>query len=124
VNRTGTLRRHKWLRRGTQPLRRTRLRAKGGSLFPHRRNPAYRAWIRTFPCVVPGCEGAAEPCHVIRKSQGGDDVGNLYPGCRRHHDEQHEHGTLGPFERKYGLDLAQIAAGYGEGWAQLRGLPF
>jgi len=55
-------------------------------------------------------------CHVRGKRMWGD-VGNCWPGCPKHHAEQHDHG-IATFQLKYQLDLAQIAAGYAEGWAQ------
>jgi hypothetical protein len=122
LKRTKPMRRRTWLatkaeiRRGKKRLtRRTPLRAKGGSLFPHRRDRAHQAWIRTFPCVVPGCPHPAQCCHVKTQGSGGGDVGNCYPACAWHHVvEQHGLGGIPAFEHQYGLNLRTIAANLGE----------
>ena len=130
MKRGGALRRRTPLRQGVKGLRRTRLlrdgatplnrsgplKVKGRSRFPGRRCPAYRAWIRTFPCVVPGCPRLTVCCHVKSQGAAGDDVGDCFPGCRAHHDEQHAHG-LDTFQVQYGLDLEAISAAYGRLWA-------
>jgi hypothetical protein len=85
------------------------------SRFPHRRHPAFLAWLRTYPCVL--CGNSAEPAHVKSRGAGGDDIGNTVPLCRTHHREQHDTG-IQSFARKYGIDLAQVAAGYGEAFTQ------
>ena len=79
---------------------------------------AFRRWIATHPCVVPGCENPAECCHRRNRRMWGD-VGNCFPGCHYHHREvQHRHG-IKTFQARYNLhDLDLICAGYGEAWAQ------
>ena len=43
------------LRRSTKPIaRRSRLKAKGGSRFPHRRCQPYLDWLKEQPCIVSG----------------------------------------------------------------------
>jgi hypothetical protein len=85
------------------------------SRFPHRRNPAFVTWIRTQECVI--CGAPAEPAHVKTRGAGGDDLGNICPLCHRDHMEQHAIG-IKSFARKYGIDLAQVAAAYGEAYSQ------
>ena len=90
------------------------------------RDPAYREWITSHPCVVEGCENPAQCCHYRNKRMWGD-IGNCYPGCQRHHiEEEHRHGKK-TFQAKHNLDLPQIVAAFGEAWAQRQnasGLPF
>lgn len=108
------------------PLKRTtRLKARGKSRFPKRRNPDYLAWIRTLPCVIwgqdlallrprdwcspiPGQRYGVEAAHVKTRGSGGNDVGNTVPLCPWHHDEQE--GATAAFNEKYKVDLAAIAA--------------
>ena len=89
-------------------LERERSRARG-----HRECPAHRAWVRRHHCCVPGCLRRRIECaHVRREADGGM---GLKPSdcwsvslCRDHHIEQHEIGELA-FERRYGLDLRELA---------------
>ena len=78
------------------------------------RNPVYRAWIRTLACVVPRCRSRDIHCAHVRVKRYGPDVGNCVPLCARHHDEQHK--GIKTFQRKYGLNLAELAAGLGAEW--------
>ena len=95
------------------------------------KNEPYRAFIRTLPCVLwvrdpCECGGflrvsskryATEACHLkSRGAGGGDEPGQLWPGCQKHHQESH---TLGrkSFERKYAISLTAIAA---ELWEQFQ----
>lgn len=71
--------------------------------------PALVAWIRGQPCVVPNCGRPGECAHVRVRLHG--DVANcvpLSPGCHR---ELHSIG-IASFERRYSLDLRQLAAHY------------
>ena len=108
---------------------RQRLQVKGESRFPHRRDPAYQAYIRGLPCALTTHlrnltleEIAARgwwPCgsrperdrveaaHLQTRGAGGDDRGNLVPLCAAHHDEQEGHTKR--FCLKYGGDLYQLA---------------
>jgi hypothetical protein len=83
--------------------------------------PEYRDWIRQQPCVLADqrpchCQGflgvgnriASEPCHIKSRGARGGDFNNLYPGCQRHHGEQHRNG-IDTFGRKHGLNLTRIA---------------
>ena len=89
--------------------RRYRKRANG--------DPAYREWIAGFACVV--CGAPSVCCHVRGKRMWGD-IGNCWPGCTTHHDEQHAHG-IQTFSLKYSLDLPGTAAGFGEVWLEYHG---
>src|SRR5947208_495541 len=107
------------LKRG-KPLQRTaRLKVRGKSRFPKRRDLAYTKWIRTLPCllwarVTPpdygrhwtdhSCWGALQVCHVRSRGAGGDDRGNVVPLCARAHAEQHRIG-IRSFQARWGIDL-------------------
>ncbi len=101
----------------TKPLRRSsmprggKLKAKGGSRFPKRRDDVYRAWIRTLPCVVasPYCFGHVEAAHVGKtRGAGAWDRGFCVPLCFAHHTEQE--GRTKKFNATYRVDLEAIAA--------------
>jgi hypothetical protein len=104
-----TLARGAGLKRGTSRLTRTAMK-------PHRPKPKpwacepLRAYVRSLPCVVPGCLGKSQACHVRSRGAGGVDFWNLYPGCARHHLFE-EHGLMGQrgFEALHRLNLHQIA---------------
>jgi hypothetical protein len=73
--------------------------------------PAYRAWIRGWPCVAcPSRETQA--AHLPRVKQHGD-AQNLVPLCGTHHMEQHNMGVQS-FAERYGLDLESLANWYWE----------
>ena len=75
--------------------------------------PAHRAWVRRHHCCVPGCLGRPIECaHVRRDTDGGvalkpSDCWSISL-CRDHHLEQHQVGELA-FERRYGVDLRELA---------------
>lgn len=83
-----------------------------------RRFPAHRAWINGFLCSVTlsdrptDCDGATECAHVRRGTDGG--IGQkpsdwwTIPLCRAHHQEQHQIGEQA-FEKKYGIDMKELA---------------
>ena len=78
--------------------------------------PAHRAWVRKHHCSVPGCLALPIECaHVRRGTDGGT---GLKPSdrwvvslCAKHHMEQHRIGERA-FERKYGLDLFELAEAF------------
>lgn len=91
---------------------------------PEDRNAEVRAtdeglqeFARRLPCAV--CRRptiASEPCHVRTRRRFGDWVeadgavqGNLWPGCDRHHREQHDRG-IKTFEVLHGIDLERVGA--------------
>ena len=71
-----------------------------------------QAWVRSFPCSVPGC--VVSPCDNAH-SAGDGGMGRkasaryVLPLCRAHHREQHRVGVAS-FEAKYGFRLADEAA--------------
>ncbi len=79
--------------------------------------PGFRDWIRRQPCILADrdpCECGKyvnvgtkrtpiAACHIRTRRNNGD-MGNLYPGCAKHHQEQHQMGVKS-FEQKYGLNL-------------------
>lgn len=105
--------------RAWKPLKRTKFKARGkrtkrsgGHLFPRSVDAARRAFVRTFPCAPCLASGATQrtktqACHLKSRGAGGPDAGNLWPGCERHHIEQHTDG-LATFQRRYRLNLARI----------------
>jgi co-chaperonin GroES (HSP10) len=90
-------------------VKRSPLRRKGKSRFPKRRDPAYLAWIRLQPCCI--CGQDAEPHHVVSQGAGGDDVGNVLPLCRHHHQDFHNWGIWG-FEARWKVDCKAMAIEY------------
>ena len=119
MKRSAQLSRKTSLARGGPLRRRVGLRVKYRSRFPRRRDAAYRAWVASMPCLVPGCRRPAECCHIKSRGAGGDDVGNCVPMDRFHHQEQHHLGIL-TFQVRYGLDLAGRAKLLGDAWWLLR----
>lgn len=77
---------------------------------------AHRAWVRKHHCSVPDCAWLPIECaHVRRETDGGI---ALKPSdrwvislCTQHHAEQHRLGER-TFERKYGLDLVELAQAF------------
>ena len=81
------------------------------------RSPRHRAWVRTLPCSVPGCDSDDIHAHHVRKGAGvgmKPADGNCAPLCFDHHSEGHLIGWR-TFEVRHGLDLSAIAARL---WAQ------
>lgn len=78
-----------------------------------KRDDAHLQWIRSLPCCVPGCTEAASAHHVRSAANSGVGLkprdANAVPVCHRHHMEGHSRGWE-TFEKKYGLDLAKLAA--------------
>lgn len=92
---------------------------RGGHAFPKNVDEAYRAWIRTLPCLLANrplylgsfthvCWGAVQVCHVKTRGSGGADRNNVVPMCAGAHDQQ---GVLGirDFEKHWRVDLKTIA---------------
>ena len=89
---------------------------------------SFREFVRRLPCVVclrPTLGG--DPCHLHTKRVAGDWleldgelVGNLFPGCRTHHAEQHDRGVK-TFASSHALDLhavcVVIGRAYQRGWS-------
>lgn len=83
---------------------------------PRRDFPRHRAFVRSHHCCVPGCDaGPIEFAHVRTAANSGT---GLKPGdesgvslCRDHHAEQHRIGAIS-FQKRHGIDLAQLAAEY------------
>lgn len=77
---------------------------------------AHRAWVRRHHCCVPGCHKLPIECAHVRSGTDGG-IG-LKPSdrwvislCVSHHVEQHQIGE-GRFQRRYGLDLGQLAVAF------------
>ena len=96
-----TLERTSSLARGASKLARTPLKAKRRKPKPGD-DPAYKAWIRSLPCVVGGskkknCKGRLDPHHMTggkgdQRRGKGQTVSdrNALPLCRMHHDDIHD----------------------------------
>jgi hypothetical protein len=71
-------------------------------------------WVcRQFECAVSGkptavCGGINHAHHVTTRGAGGGDE-QIVPLCAIHHEEGHRSGWE-TFERRYNVDLAQMAA--------------
>ncbi|WP_443025912.1 DUF968 domain-containing protein [Sphingomonas sp. RB1R13] len=89
---------------------------KDRQLRVERECPAHRAWVRSHYCSIPGCMSRSIECaHVRRGTDGGmalkpSDVWTISL-CSNHHEEQHRLGEH-RFERKYGLDLRELALNF------------
>lgn len=79
--------------------------------FAKHRDDAYTDWIKTLGCIICGRPGV-DPLHIRPRSLGSDDRNNVVPGCRWHHDQQE--GKTAEFERKYGVNLRELARWYTE----------
>ena len=130
------------LRAGKPLARRTRLARSAKRIttrtvsqrFAKRRDPAYQAFVRGYPCALAGrqavdgrwhqCRGAVEFSHVKSRGAGGDDVGNGVPLCSGGHrwDAKAWH-VMGPasFQRFWRIDLEEIAAGLATMWREQEG---
>ena len=112
------IQRKKPLKRGAPPKRSTKsIRPQkqdpSKRRFAHLRDEAYQVWVRQQPCVLASanhyCLGPIQSCHVRARGTGAPDRGNCYPCCLGGHSLQHAIG-LRSFEKRFGLDLAAVAA--------------
>lgn len=81
--------------------------------------PRHRAFVRRHSCVVTlgklydECDGPIQCCHYRTAANSGTAIKPpdwwTFSACRKHHAEQHTIGQLA-FERKYGINLADICA--------------
>jgi len=104
-------------------VRRTPLRSRGGSRFPHRRDPAFMAWMLVQVQNGERCEvdsadcdywpsGQAERVHLDAKGSGGDDKGNCCLLCHKHHGLQEKRTAW--FERRFKINLRARARRWAE----------
>jgi hypothetical protein len=99
------------------PLKRSakRIKIRGRSRFPKRRNPEFLQAVREMDCLIADRHMCVfwpdrpnvEPAHLKTVGSGGNDVGNVVPLCPRAHDEQEGHTE--EFEARYGIVLADEA---------------
>lgn len=117
----------KGLKRGAPMKRGQRLKAfnvkRQGKRFPKGSMPEYRAFVRTFPCVLAGlkghkCFGDVVFMHVRNDGNGGGDYGNGLPGCAiAAHEDQHGHGIKSWAQKWFAgtvetlVEMAQVYAG-------------
>ena len=106
------------------PIRRKRSKAKADAAYERNYGPL-AAFVREYRCCV--CKSTETfACHVKGKRaygawltcpHTGDRIGNIYPACKTHHDEQHDHG-IKTFEAKYGFSLSGLAADLGRAFEE------
>lgn len=83
--------------------------------------PRHRAYVRRHVCIVPGCDGVPQFCHIraglpantpswARPGPGRKSYDAFgFPACPQHHPfDQHQHGER-EFERRYGVNLLKEA---------------
>lgn len=73
------------------------------------KDPSHLAYVRTLPCVVPGCKNRKiEAMHTGGRglSQKSSDK-RAIPGCADHHHVYHKIGRR-RFEEQYGIDIERI----------------
>jgi hypothetical protein len=83
VKRSSPPRRTSWLRPGQPPKRSGRIRSSQQRIttrrvskrFKHRRDPDYKAWIKTLPCLVAGLPRVQE-LHGVERTGPSTDVGD------------------------------------------------
>lgn len=78
---------------------------------------AYRDLIVSLGCCVCG-RSPSEPAHVKSRGAGGT-AKDMVPLCSEHHREQHQIG-IRSFERKHGIDLAELARVYWSRWGNIQ----
>jgi len=74
---------------------------------PPARDDAYKAWISSKPCLIPGCIRRTEVAHVGTTGKGTGQKCSDYeavPLCYYHHHEQHCRGVKW-FQRRYRVDF-------------------
>ena len=76
--------------------------------------PRHRRWVKSHGCCVPGCPAAAVDFAHLRSAANvgtGEKPHDIFGVslCRVHHAEQHRLGVAA-FDRKYGVDLWDLAA--------------
>ena len=94
-------------------------RIKRNKVKPQTRScPAHRAWVRKHHCCVPGCKRMPIECAHVRVGTDGGTA--LKPSdrwvislCAHHHAEQHQLGEQ-RFERRYALDLIELAKSFAQ----------
>ena len=72
------------------------------------RSRSHLDFIRSLPCVIPGCKRKAEAAHIgPRGLSQKADYNRTVPLCAHHHREQHQLGRR-RFEAHYGVDLNAV----------------
>lgn len=97
------------------PQKRPKVRS-GILRSPERVYKRHRRWIRSLSCAVPGCPAPVVPAHLRTAANSGTGLKPhdwyLVPLCVEHHSAQE--GRTQSFNKKYGIDLFDIAAGLAE----------
>jgi hypothetical protein len=101
----------------TPLTRTTRLKAKGGSRYPHRRHPKFMRWMlerlrEGQPCDCGCAHWATDRAHLIAKGSGGDDHGNVVLLWRECHGLQEKRTSV--FCALRGVNLWAIAKQWAE----------
>jgi len=108
-----------WAIHGRKPQRRSNSSTRKGPP----RDEAYKAWIRTLPCIACSVEGRSEAAHV--GTDGGMSMKasdySCVPLCSDCHTQApgayHRIGKRA-FELRHGLLLAHIVAGLNREWPE------
>lgn len=108
------------IRRRRQDFKRPKLKRK---VSGPPRDPEYRSWVASLPCVVPYC--GFQPCHAAHTGHDGgmrqkSSDYSCVPLCPFHHLMVFHTNGRKDFEARYGVNLdAEAARVYGE-WKSLR----
>ena len=99
----------------TELKRRTRLKARGGSMYPHRRHPEFMRWMLDKTTERRPCDGCGRWCwleraHLVAKGSAGYDCGNVSLLCAPCHNSQEKRTDAWIAET--GVDLYAIAREY------------
>ena len=100
------------MRRGGYLKRKTRLKSRGGSLFPHKRQPKFMAWMLEKCSERRPCDGCGqwhwlERAHLKPRGSGGADLSNLALLCNPCHRTSEK--RVDAWIAKHGVDLYAIA---------------
>jgi len=80
------------------------------------RNPRYRAFIKSFPCVGCGRTWGIDPMHTGPHGLGQkSDDRSCLPGCRKCHDQLHKIGPV-RFQEIHGIDFAALIQMFNHFW--------
>jgi hypothetical protein len=100
-------------------VRRTPLRNRGRPRPVRNEDPAKRAWIRQFACVMKDhpehkCVGVTQCCH--EKHGVHKDDRRMLPGCAQFHTE--DHAGRKKLEKKLGFTFTELCVVFDDAWMQ------
>ena len=110
MKRSGPIKRKKYLPRSTKPIKTRRVSRR----FAKHRCEPFTDWLKaSWTCLI--CQRSpVDPAHLKTRGSGGDDLNNVVPLCRFHHDQQEGHTAA--FQQKYGTNLDWHARWYTDRW--------